>query len=288
MATMVDVDMDCHRLSALPEEILRYLLTGYCDYRDLENLWHAVSSSNQQQAGFFWDILNRVIEMRLENSTTRRSDLPEIAESLLLGLKSKERSVALRQRLNILMYSEQLSGVLWCGCMEFKDPLMPDWSARTVKVVLRCDEDNWSWYHAVGWNHSFSQHTIKLASQLYNFVPVRPRGQIFGVNPEDQAVIQDVSRQLLSRDQVMTLRFGCANGFILRIISPAQAHQRLARFGRAARSPGISTFETSAEALVCSWECPPISEDNCGVVHDISKQLEAINAMVQEMEGTTS
>jgi hypothetical protein len=274
------VDIDVPTLSLLPREILRQILTSYCDCSDLENIWRA-ASANKRQAKLFWDLLNQVLDLRIANSA-RSSDHLNIADSLLLGLEPRKRNFAFRQRLNILRYSEQLCGVLWCGYMEFKDPLMPDSNARTVKVVLRCDEDNWSWNHAVGWNQSFS-HAIKLVSQLYNFIPIRPRGQIFGVTPEDQAVIRDVSRQLESRDQVMTLRFSNARGFILRIISPSQAHRRLERF---VWSP-VASFDTSVEALVCSWECPPIWEDNSGDV-PLSKKLEAINGMVQELEGMTT
>jgi hypothetical protein len=268
---------DIPTFSSLPREICRQILTSYCDYSDLENIWRAVSA-NRQQAELFWDLLNQVLDLRIAKSA-RSTELINIADSLLVDLEPRKRNFAFRQRLNILSYTERLGGVLWCGHMEFKDPLMPDWRARTVKVVLRCDEENWSWNHAVGWDRCFSR-TIKLVSQLYNFIPVRPRGEIFGVTPQDQEIIQEVSRQLQSRDQVMTLRFGNANGFILRIISPSQAQQRLARF---AGNP-LASFDTSADALVCSWECPPMWEDNSGLV-PLSKKIEAINGMVQEMEG---
>ena len=277
---MRDVDSNQLTTSSLPEEVWRYLLTNYCDCSDLENFWYA-ASSNKQQTEFFWGLLNKVIGLRIKYSAGN-SDLRKIADSSLQDPNPTNWDSLFRQRLNVLTYAEQLQGVLWCGYIEFKDALLPDWNARTVKVVLRSDEQNWSWNHAVGWNQTFS-HTIKLVSQMYNFVPVRPRGQIFGVTREDQAVIQGVSHQLQSRNQVMTLRFCNSSGFILRIVSPTQAHQRLARFGGST----ISSLETSAEALLCSWECPSNWEDDRDAVH-VAQKLEAINVMVQannEMTG---
>ncbi len=261
----------------LPQEILQHILSDFCDQRTLENLWFAISC-NHRISSRFWHLLNQVIDKRIARQT-QSEDFCKIADSLLRGSVRRNRDQVLHQRLNVLTYCEQSLGILWCGYLEFKDPLLPDWSAQTAKVVLQCDEDRWNWAHAVGWNHSFT-HTIKLVSQMYNFVPVTPRGQIFGVTVEDRAIIHEVSRQLQARDQVMTLRFGNMDGFILRVISPLQAHQRLAKF----KGSSIAHFQTSSNALVCSWECPQLFEQSGDMV-SLADRQEAISRIVRALNG---
>jgi hypothetical protein len=136
--------------------------------------------------------------------------------------------------------------------MEFKDPMLPDWSAQHVQVVLRSDE-SWSLRNIHGWSSSFPIQ-IKLVSQTYNFIPIRPRGRIYGISDEDKETIRDIRRRLGSRDQVMSLRYRNDDGFIVRIISPEQAKQRLASFFQHGNQK--DNFESAPEGLLCSWEYP--------------------------------
>jgi len=292
-ASSADVVSATTDLCCLPPELLQFIFTQYCDASMFENLWYAASSSDKGCVNQFWQLLNQVVDLRIKRRSSTSccgdQDLPRLASTALVRSDFNDPHRTFRQRLIVLKYSEQLPGVIWCGYVEFKDPMMPEWSAQTARVVLRCDEakNSWNWTHAVAWNQCFSQATVKLVSQMYNFVPVRPRGQLFGVTTEDQAILAGVSRKLHSRDQVMTLRFGNTDGFILRVVSPAQAHQRLGRLfggsGGEISRPMTQALKTSPEALVCSWEC---QYDGPDTVTD-SDKLHVINSMVQSVEGMT-
>ena len=242
-------------INILPDEILCRILSSYCDCEALRSFWQALSV-DKGNAHRFWNVFSGVLRERLRNVsqlTTGNQTASSHLETCLLEsqheMDSLSRNRLVAQCLTVLDYEERLGGVIWCGYMEFKDPLLPDWSAETIKVILRYEENQSNRSDLVGWNTCFS-HTIKLCSQLYNFVPVRPRGQIFAVNDTDRQTLKDISSQLESRDQVMTLRFPNRHGFILRIVSPRQAQHRLARF----RGSPQANFQLSPDSLVCSWE----------------------------------
>jgi hypothetical protein len=243
--------MEYQLLPSLPREILQDILSLYCDKRALATFWQAVSGS-RFHGDAFWFLLGKAVVDRFGNINEVKDDLlsciPRVPEEQAC------RSIQTRhlsQSLTVLEYSERISDVIWCGHMEFKDPMLPDWSAQHVRVVLRSDE-SWSLRNLHGWNLAFPA-TIKLVSTSYNFIPVRPRGRIYGLTREDSATIRDIRRRLEARDQVMTLRFGNDDGFILRIISPEQAQQRLSSFFRGGSK---GSFEIFPDGLLCCWEFP--------------------------------
>jgi hypothetical protein len=124
-------------------------------------------------------------------------------------------------------------------------------------VKLCCDDENWSFQAMHAWNIHLppSIPIVELRSQLYNFVPVKPFGRLKGVTQQDQEIIQRVRSELEETNQVMTLRFTQMK-IILRIISPAQAHRRLATF------PGLlQKFENFSDGLLCCWEVSERWED---------------------------
>ena len=242
-------------LCVLPREILRNVLSSYCDDQTLNNVWEAFSTS-RQLADNFWILLNQVVDDRIASQALQDQGFDAITVGPQWDLVTSHRNRVFRQRTAILKYCEKYIGVLWCGYMEFTNPLLPEGRTQTAKVMLRCDQGCWNWGHTVAWNHCF-RSTVRLVSQIYNFVPIRPRGHIIGVTLHDQAILDNVSRMLQARDQVMTMRFANSQGFILRIISPLQAQHRLARFGwNASTCLGPVT-----SALICSWENPALSDE---------------------------
>lgn len=265
-------------LCVLPRDILLNILGTYCDCQTLNNAWEAFSS-NKRLADNFWILLNDAIDDR-----TARQPFPDEAFDAIAGsppwdLVTTHRNRIFRQRTTVLKYCEDHVGVLWCGQMEFMDPLIAEGRTQTAKVILRCDQGYWNWEYVVAWNNCFPS-TIKLVSQIYNFVPIRPRGQILGVTPQDQAVIHSVSQTLQARDQVMTIRFPNSQGFILRILSPSQARHRLARFGW----NSSTDLDTVASALICSWECPVLSPDELGDPISTKDKYAAIHRIVRALD----
>lgn len=259
---------------SLPIDIFHRILSCYCECDELGSFWLAVSA-DKMHAFLFWQLFCRVLKERLIKAS-RHTVVGHTVDTLETSLSNREftADIALRHQiitrsLRMLEYRERLDGVIWCGYMEFNDPLLPDWSAETVKVVVRSEANTQSWQDMFSWNACFS-HTIKLCSQLYNFVPVRPRGQVFAVNEADKQTLRDISNRLEGRDQVMTLRFPNKQGFILRLVSPQQARQRLSRF----QGSPLADFNISPDALVCSWESElehPVTAEH---------QLESISQIV--------
>lgn len=247
-------------LECLPPEILHTVLGRYCDASSLEQLRYACSW-NLRYREYIWNLLAVVVDHRIASAQAQTSwdhehkdDLRQLATNILRNLNSVsiwDRHQLFRNQLSVMKYSEGLQGIVWCGYVEFGEPVMTDSNVLTANVIVKSDADGWSWNNAYGWKRSFSR-TIKVISQHYNFIPVKPRGRIYGVSKEDQEIIQIVSSRLQARDQVMTLRYKNSNGFILRIISPEQAHQRLSGMGTSL----VAAFQTSPNSLVCSWECP--------------------------------
>jgi hypothetical protein len=188
-------------------------------------------------------------------------------------IKTIMRTRTLSQRLTALDFCECIPDVIWCGHMEFQDPMLPDWSAQHARVLLRSigdDENNssWSLRSLHGWRSAFPISAIKLVSQTYNFIPIRPRGRLCGLTEQDRATIRAIRRRLESRDQVMTLRYPHYDGFILRIISPEQAKLRLASFSNSTSNrrnqdaAAASGFESFSEGLLCCWEYPSDDDDS--------------------------
>jgi chorismate mutase len=227
-----------------------------------------------------------IVGRRIENSTVnispsdvQKDDLPQLAQNILDNLDSKRTSDRLRAfgtQLSVMRYLEKIQSTIWCGYIEFREPSLSHQKVRTAKVVVKSETDGWSWNHVSAWDRSFSR-TIKVTSQQYNFFPVKPRARICGVTENDQDIVQSISSRLEASDQVMTLRSEQSNGFILRIVSPEQAHQRLARLGASL----VATFTILPNSLVCSWECPDM---NVSTLSD-SDKIETIDRMVRELDG---
>lgn len=277
-------DNELLSFSLLPQEILHYALGGYCDASSLGHLLHAYSL-NSRSRDYFWSLLTCVVGHRIANCTVNISPsdiqkdyLPQLAHNILDNLDSKRTSDRLRafgMQLSVMRYLEEIQSTIWCGYIEFREPSSPRQEVTTAKVVVKSETDGWSWTQVYGWNRSFSS-TIRVTSQQYNFFPVKPRGHIFGATEHDQDIIKSISSRLEASDQVMTLRAVHPNGFVLRIVSPEQAHQRLARLGASL----VATFTNLENSLVCSWECPDM---NVLTLSD-SDKIETIDRMVRELD----
>lgn len=284
-------------LSLLPREIIQNILSLYCDCKSIALFWQAFSVSQIHSSGIC-DLLDNAVGDRFRNLDESIEDSKERILScisppgqvepseLQTNPKVKVRRMQTRylsQRLTALDYCEQIPNIIWCGLMEFKDPMLPDWSAQHAQVVLLPDDGGrytnaWTIRNIHGWSSSFPIQ-IKLVSQNYNFIPIPPRGRIFGISNEDKETIRDIRRRLESRDQVMTLRYRNDDGFILRIVSPEQARQRLSSFFL------HSDFETFPEGLLCSWEYPsgeddysPLAKEDLlkSVFHNLSNYKKAV------------
>jgi hypothetical protein len=239
-------------LLGLPKDVLESILLLYCDSKSLAKLWQALAS-NKQCSNRGWSLLAKVIEVRLRRlppSESKEALLPYVSQNEMhhewtLAMQTRHMSL----RISALEYCTTIPNVLWCGHMEFKDPMLPDWSTQHVRVVL-CTDENWNLNDLYGWRSAFPVGT-KLVSQMYNFVPVKPRGRLCGVSKEDAETLQDIRLRLENRDQVMTLRYRNDDGFIIRIISPEQANRRLAPFPNQA-----GLFNSFPDGLLCCWENP--------------------------------
>jgi hypothetical protein len=243
-------------------------------------------------------VLDKAVEGRLRRVDAVAASKEVILSCIPTSLPNVEHSTSLMtmrtrylsQRLTALDFCECIPDVIWCGHMEFKDPMLPDWSAQHAGVVLRSiddDENNNSWrLHSLhGWRSAFPIFAIKLVSQSYNFIPIRPRGRLCGLTEQDRATIRDIRRRLESRDQVMTLRYRNDDGFILRIISPEQAKRRLSSFfsstGRSNQDAAAS-FESFSEGLLCCWEYP--SDDDSPVTKEA--QFESLFSTLRSYKQT--
>lgn len=277
---------DCHvSFSRLPREIVVYTLCAYCDASCLGHLLRAYWCDSRRKR-YFWSVLTSVVDHRItevpthdEASRNLKEELRIIAKNILEHLDSEcaiERFRAFDVQLCLMTYVERLQNILWCGRIEFRDSSMPYQSARTANIVVMSDTDGWSWTHAYNWNRAFPG-AIKVSSQLYNFVPVKPRGHMIGVTTQDREILQSVSSQLQAFDHVMALRFENSPGFILRIVSPEQARQRLARFG----TRMVAAFSTFPNSLVCSWEC---HSQNLLSMSDLDK-IQTIERLVEMYDG---
>ena len=275
-------------LSLLPREILHSVLSRYCDCQSLALFWLSISC-HQPCMNSIYNLLNDVVDerRRLYQTTTERrhnddrnndkerervfSCLPPLSSTTTVVPSSNNhhhhqqqpyhyhRSIQTRllsHHLMALDYCERMRDVIWCGYMEFNDPMLPDWSAEHASVLLVANSNDsndggaWSLENMHSWSSCFPIQA-KLVSRTYNFIPIGPRAQIQGVSEQDKETIRIVRRRLEARDQVMTLRFPNEDGFVLRIISPEQAKRRLASFFQQRQH-----FESFPEGLLCSWEYP--------------------------------
>ena len=299
------------QLPGLSPDILESILLTYCDSNSLAKFWQALAASNAYRQTAF-DLFLRILELRFRRLPTSKSK--EVLLQSYINNAAYEQSLQQQQtsactltrhinlRISTYEFCKSIPNVVWCGHMEFKDPLLPDWSTQHAKVVLYAEEDtataattttttptaaattssttttgennshgdidndnstssnasntNWKLCHVKKWRHAFPVGT-KLISQMYNFVPVQPRGRLCGITESDKVTLQDISKRLESRDQVMTLRYRNDDGLILRMISPEQARRRLAIFSNA-NLPGNNSIafrnNSSEDGLVCCWE----------------------------------
>jgi hypothetical protein len=247
------------------------ILLLYCDRRDLLNLWLAVCGCNQHVA-ILWPLLRRLTKERLDLLTQGRRQ--PLKECLMLEEETnndhatitrittelqirQQQTLSLSERLLVIDYGQHLHSVIWCGRMEFSIPRHLQFDDKLEACVkLCCDDENWSFQAMHTWNIHFppSIPIVELRSQAYNFVPIKPFGRLKGVTQQDQEIIQRVRSELEETNHVMTLRTEMK--IILRIISPNQAHRRLATF------PGLlQKFENFSDGLLCCWEIPERWED---------------------------
>ena len=253
-------------LLKFPPEIMELLLHYFFDCTMIGKFWQAICSCHKHRIAL-WPLVNSVVGKRSgsycrDGVQVRYTELGDHASVLV-------QSRLLSERLIILDYCEQIPDVLWCGHVEFKDPLLPYWSIQKATVVLESQEC-WKIEHLNSWDSNFHDETIQLVSQAYNFVPIRPRGRMYGLTKSDRQVIQNIRQRIEQRDQVFTLRFRNKNSsssirsqknLILRVISPEQADRRLSAPLMSTRT-GLAwkyTFESFEEGLLCCWES---SEDD--------------------------
>lgn len=233
-------------LAKCPIELLERSLE-YLDCESIVKFWLAVCSCDQHKS-HVWPMLDALINQRtkelkvlcLEDS----GHSPTTDEKMMMTAGQQTRSLS--RRLVVLEYSQTLQHTIWCGRVVFKDPLLPDWSSQSASVALKTST-NWNIHTMQQFQAEFCKE-IQLSSQLYNFVPVQPFGELIGITPKDQATLRDIRHRLEQRDQVMTLRYPNPN-VILRIISPEQASQRLSAFPRLR-----DRFDTFPQGLLCCWE----------------------------------
>jgi hypothetical protein len=234
-------------LIKFPIEILSSCIK-YFDCETVIKFWLAACSC-PLHALLLWPMLDDLVTKGLvsgnrELDDTSLLDYLAVPSSTETNIRHQTRSLS--RRLVMLEYSRKLPNVIWCGRVEFKDPRSPDWSSQHASVVLKapqCFNANW----LQRFRDEFSE-SIKMSSQLYNFVPIPPFGRLVGITSKDRTTLQDIRKCLEQHDQVMTLRYPSRN-LILRVISPEQSSRRLSAF------PGARTkFTTFEEGLLCCWE----------------------------------
>lgn len=251
-------------LTEYPSELLEIIVASYCNRQDTLSLWFAVSGCSHH-AAFLWPILDRICNYRLRAVAQQKhwsklktclSDFDKPCKALD---ERKQQTRSVSERLLLSDYSRELYGVVWCGRMEFSIPRHLRFHDKVEANVKLCCSDDLSWtFEAMRtWGENFppSLSPVQIRSQMYNFVPIRPFGQLQGVSQKDKDVVARVRSELEETDQVMTLHFTQMK-IILRIISPAQAHRRLAAF------PGLlKQFSGFSEGLLCCWEVVARWED---------------------------
>lgn len=237
-------------LFVLPPDLLQSVLYEYCRGKDLFALSLALESSRSHRESSR-SLIGAVLHKRLNNGVKDKDKWIPCFE--------EESSISnhISRFCGLLDYFEQLQHVLWCGKLEFNVNGLSEKlrSASTVLLSPPCCSPV-----ALSQWHRFHHSPIKLQAHHYNFIPVPPYGQIIGVTRKDQDILKAIGWQMEAQNQVLTL--SSQGGFILRVISPSQARQRLGRFGSGYRPKDSWVVENPTEGLVCSWEYPPESGSN--------------------------
>jgi hypothetical protein len=237
-------------LFVLPPDLLQLVLHDYCRGKDLFALSLALKSSRSHRESSR-SLIGAVLHKRLNNGVKDKDKWIPCFE--------EEPSIAnhISRFCALLDYFEQLQHVLWCGKFEFNVNGLSE-KLRCANTVLRsppcCSPVALSQWHI------FRRGPIKLQAQHYNFIPVPPYGQIIAATKKDKDILKEIGLQMEAQNQVLTL--SSKEGFILRVISPSQARQRLGIFGSGYRPKDSWVVEDPTEGLVCSWEYPPESESN--------------------------
>ena len=239
-------------LFRLPPELLMLILSRYCSGKSLSTFWLALAGS-QEFRKKAWSLVQKAVAVRV----FRVNCWSQWNESCLKSFLPRGEFGSLSPACIALDYFEELSGVLWCGWMEFDiDRYRDPRNLRRARVLVY-SPPCWKPLALAEWN-TFAGNYLPLEAQLYNFVPIPPYGQLIGITKDDKAVLSHVSRYLQSQNQVLTVRSSCRRrSFILRVIGPEQARERLARFGSKYRPSNSWIIEKPEEGLVCSWEYPP-------------------------------
>jgi hypothetical protein len=240
-------------LFVLPPDIIQLVLHEYCRGKDIFALSLALETSRSHRESSR-SLIGAVLQKRLNNRVKDEDKWTLCFED--------EASIAtyISRFCALLDYFEQLQHVLWCGKLDFNvDGLYG--KLRCASTLLRsppcCSPVALSQWHVF-------RHTcrpIKLQARHYNFIPVPPFGQIIGATRKDQDILREIGSQMEAQNHVLTLS-SQEGGFILRVISPSQARQRLGRFGTGYRPKDSWVVENPTEGLVCSWEYPPESDSN--------------------------
>ena len=275
-------------LFVLPPEILQLILHEYCRGKDLFSLSLALESSRSYRERSR-SLIGAVLQKRLTHGVLLVHEDKEKWASCLEDEEQPSITNHIISRYCALVdYFEQLRHVLWCGTLEFHGNGLSE-TLRRANTVLRsppcCTPVALSQWHTSFRHTSSCRPMIKLQARQYNFIPVPPYGQIMGATPNDQDIVNDIGRHLEAQNQVLTLSSPSQEeGFILRVISPAQARQRLGKFGTGYRPKDSWVVENPIEGLVCSWEYPPESDDDSNPLPTTKNVIRSILHVVKNWE----